>query len=60
VFGKPHFSGLPWINNLSIAEFIYLTPEHFKNTFDTELFQHVPKEAIGLATQQDRTLKHNP
>ena len=38
---------------LPIAEDSFLTPEHFKNTFGTELFQLVPKEATGHATQQE-------
>jgi hypothetical protein len=34
---------------LPTAEGNFLTPEHFKNTFGTELFQLAPKEATGNA-----------
>ena len=45
---------------LPTAEVNFLTPGHFKNTFDTELFQLAPKEATGNAAQQVGYLKHKP
>jgi len=45
---------------LPTAEDNFLTPEHFKSSFVTELFQLEPKEATGNSAQQEGYLKHIP